>query len=296
MKKVLIVLLLVGVKFTYGQETDGVYLKSNFLPGTDVTDVTNLEAGVAFPIINTSKEKFSIGGKIQDISYAFVDEDVPFETDEIESFKSFSFNLAYQRILGENWALNLMAESQVSSNFDENEIKTEDLFFNAKATLQKFNSENNSLWTLGAAYDIKYGLNYPIPVISYTKRLDETWAYKIGFPDARVKFSLSENHNFEGFAILNGFSGNINDGIDVSKVEYSGVLRQTSYILGLGYNITFLKNFEASLSGGYSLYNNMQIQDYDNNEVYDFEISNSGYLNFGVKYKFKNKTNIKKVY
>ena len=296
MKKVLIVLLLIGVNITYAQEVDGIYLNSEFLPGTDVTDVTKLEAGLDFPLLNTSKEKLTFGGKIQSISYDFVDLDVPFETDEIESFKSFSFKLAYQRALGEDWALSLMAESQVSSNFDENEIKIEDLFFNAKATLQKFNSENNSLWTFGAAYDIKYGLNYPIPVISYTKRLDETWAYKIGFPDARVKFSLSENHNFEGFAILNGFSGNINDGVDVYKVEYSGVLRQTSYVLGLSYNIAFLKNFEASLSGGYSLYNNMQIQDYDSNEVYDFEISNSGYLNFGVKYKLKNKTNIKKVY
>jgi hypothetical protein len=296
MKKVWIVLLLIGINLTNAQEADGIHLNSDFLPGTDVTGVTKLEAGLDFPLLNTNKEKLTVGGKIQSISYDYIDEDVPFTTEEIESFKSFSFKLAYQRSLGVNWALKLMGESQVSSNFDENEIKSEDIFFNAMATLQKYNAESNSLWTFGAAYDIKYGLYYPIPVLSYTKRIDESWAYKIGFPDARVKFSLSKNHEFEGFATLNGFTGNINDGIDVHKIEYSGILRQTSYLLGLGYNITFLKNFKASLNGGYSLYNNLQIQDYDNDEVYDFDASNSFYLNIGLKYKFKNKTSIKKLY
>ena len=296
MKKILIVLLLIGVNITYAQEVDGIYLNSEFLPGTDVTGVTKLEAGLDFPLLNTSKEKLTFGGKIQSISYDFVDLDVPFETDEIESFKSFSFKLAYQRSLSENWALKLIAESQVSSNFDDNEIKSNDIFFNAMATLQKYNTKNNTLLTFGAAYDIKYGLYYPIPVVSYTKRIDESWAYKIGFPDARVKYSISENHDFEGFATLNGFTGNINDGVDVHKIEYNGTLRQTSYLLGLGYNISFLKNFKASLSGGYSLYNKLQIQDYNNDEVYDFDASNSFYLNLGVKYKFKNKTSIKKLY
>ena len=296
MKKVLIVLLLLGAKITYAQEVDGIYVNSEFLPGTNVTDVSKLEAGIDFPLVNTSKQKLTLGGKVQTISYNYIDADVPFETDEIEKFKSFSVKLTYQRSLSEHWALKLMGESQVSSNFDESEIKSDDIFFNSMATLEKFSAKNNALWAFGAAYDIKYGLNTPIPVISYTKRINESWAYKIGFPDARAKFSISENHDFEGFATLNGFTGNMNDDISIYKIKYTGMLKQTSYVVGLGYNVSFLKNFKASLNGGYSLYNSLQIQDYSNNEVYDFDISNSLYLNLGVKYKFKNKTNIKSLY
>lgn len=296
MNKVWIVLLVIGIKISYAQDADGVYLNTEFLPGTDVTDVSKLEAGIDLPIINTENQKLTFGGKIQSINYSFIDEDVPFTTDEIESFKSFSFKFTYQRRINDNWALKLMGESQVSSNFDDNEIKSNDLFFNGMATIEKYSAKNNALWTFGAAYDIKYGLSHPIPVISFTKRIDQSWAYKIGFPDARIKYTISENHNFEGFASLNGFTGNINDGIDVHKIEYSGTLRQTSYLLGLGYNVTFLKQFKASLNAGYSLYNSMEIQDYNSNEVYDFDLSNSMYLNLGVKYKFKNKTKIKSLY
>ena len=296
MNKVWIVLLVIGIKVSYAQDADGVYLNTEFLPGTDVTDVSKLEAGIDLPIINTENQKLTFGGKIQSINYSFIDEDVPFTTDEIESFKSFSFKFTYQRRINDNWALKLMGESQASSNFDDNEIKSNDLFFNGMATIEKYSANNNALWTFGAAYDIKYGLSHPIPVISFTKRIDQSWSYKIGFPDARIKYTISENHDFEGFASLNGFTGNINDGIDVHKIEYSGTLRQTSYLLGLGYNVTFLKHFKASLNAGYSLYNSMEIQDYNSNEVYDFDLSNSMYLNLGVKYKFKNKTKIKSLY
>ncbi|WP_159023854.1 DUF6268 family outer membrane beta-barrel protein [Formosa sp. L2A11] len=296
MKKVLILLLLLGAKMSYAQDTDGIYVNSDFFPSYDVGSVIKLEAGLNYPVINTSTEKFTVGGKVQSASYNYVDDDVPFDTEEIEDFKSFSIKLKYQRSLSDSWALNLMGETQVSSNFGENEIKGDDLFFNALVTLEKYNEENNTIWTFGAAYDIKYGLNYPIPVLSYTKRLDEAWAYKIGVPDMRVKWTMAENHEFEGFATLTGFTGNINDGIDVYKIEYSGTLRQTSVLLGLGYNYTFLKHFKATVNGGYSVYNSLQIKDYDNEEVYDFDMPNSFYFNVGLKYEFKNKTKVKSVY
>ncbi|WP_434036398.1 DUF6268 family outer membrane beta-barrel protein [Formosa sp. 4Alg 33] len=278
------------------QEGDAIYLSAEQFPGTDVSDVTKLEAGIAFPIINTNKEKLTIGGKVQNTSFSYVDKDVPFATDEIEDFNAFSFKLGYERRLSDRWSLQLMGESQVASNFGENEIKSEDIFFNASAVLERYNESNNSIWTFGATYDIQYGLYYPIPVIAYTKRIDESWAYKIGFPDARVRWFLSEHHNFEGFATLKGFTGNINDEVEVYKEDYSGTLRQTRYILGLGYNVSFFKTFEANISGGYSMYNTMKIQDYNHNEVYDFEPLNSYYLNLSLKYKFKSNTAIRSLY
>ncbi|MDW5288237.1 DUF6268 family outer membrane beta-barrel protein [Formosa sp. PL04] len=296
MKKILILLLVIGAKMTYAQEVDGVYLKGEMFPGTDVTDITKLEAGINILLINTSKEKLTVGGKFQNTNFIYVDSDVPFETDEIEDFNTFSFKLAYQRRLSDTWSINVMGESQVSSNFGQNDISSEDLFFNARATFEKYDETNNAIWTLGAAYDIQYGLYYPIPVFAYTKRLDDAWAYKIGFPDARVKWSLSDHHNFEGFATLTGFTGNINDGVEIYKEDYYGTLRQTSYLLGLGYNYNFLQNFEASVNGGYSMYNSLKIQDYSNNTVYDFDASNSFYLNVGVKYKFKDNSTIKSLY
>ncbi|WP_276167285.1 DUF6268 family outer membrane beta-barrel protein [Zobellia alginiliquefaciens] len=296
MKKILILLLLIVANNAYAQETDDIYINSEFFPSSDVGSVLKLEAGAAIPVLNTAKEKLAIGASVQNASFDFVDREVPFETDQIEMFNSFGLQFKYQRKLSANWALNVMGESQIASNFDENEIKSDDIFFNAMVTLEKYSEENNSIWTFGAVYDIAYGLYYPIPVIAYTKRINEAWAYKIGVPDSRVKWSLGTNHNFEGFATLTGFTGNINDDIDVYKEDYTGTLRQTSVLLGLGYNVTFLGNFGATVKGGYTAYNRLQIQDYNNNEIYDFNVSNSFYLNVGLKYTFDSKTNIKSIY
>ena len=296
MKKILILLLLIEGSLSYAQDTDGVYINSELFPSADIGSVVKLEAGIDIPLINTSKDKLAIGGGIQNSDFNFVDKNVPFETDQIESFNSFGLKFKYQRSLANNWAINLMAESQISSNFDDANINSNDIFINGLITLEKFNEEKNSKWTFGATYDIQYGIYHPIPIVTYTKRISDAWAYKLGVPDSRIKWSLSENHNFEGFTTLTGFTGNINDDIDVYKEDYTGTLRQTSVLVGLGYNYTFWNKFKASVNGGYSAYNRMQIQDYDNEEIYDFDISNSFYLNFGLKYIFKNKTNIKNLY
>ena len=296
MKKVLILMLVIGASMAYAQEADGIYVKSEFLPSSDVSSVTKLEAGLNYPIINTEKNKLSIGGKVQSVNFDFIDEDVPFETGEIDNFKSFSLKLNYQHSLSDSWAFNLMGESQVSSNFSENEIKSEDLFFNGLITFEKYSEANNSIWTFGAVYDIKYGLNYPIPVISYTKRIDENWAYKIGVPDSRVKWSFAEKHEVEGFATLSGFTGNLNDVLEVYKDDYTGMLTQTSAILGLGYKLELWKNFDVALDGGFTVYNSLQFTDYNNDEVYDFDIPNSFYINVGLKYSFESKLKTKKLY
>ena len=296
MKKVLILLVLIAVNWSYAQDTDDIYVNSEFFPSSDIASQVKLEAGIAIPLVNTNREKLTIGGKIQNSSFSFVDRNVPFETDQIEDFNSFSLKFKYQRNLGNDWYVNLMGESQVSSNFDEQQITSDDIFFNALVTLNKYSEEKNSMWTVGAVYDIQYGLYHPIPIIAYTKRINDAWAYKIGAPDSRVKWSLGENHDFEGFASLTGFTSNINDGIEVYKEDYTGTLRQTSFLIGLGYNFTFWDNFKATVTGGYTVYNRMQIQDYNNDEVYDFEMTNSSYLNVGLKYSFKNNSKVKSLY
>ncbi|SHI99531.1 DUF6268 family outer membrane beta-barrel protein [Pseudozobellia thermophila] len=296
MKKALIFLSVLASGMAYAQETDGVYVDAQLLPGSDVGSVLKLEAGLTVPLINTAKEKLTLGGKVQQTAFDFVDKDVPFETDQIENFNSFGIKFTYQRNLSDTWALNLMGETQIASNFDENEIKTDDIFFNGLLTFDRYNDENNSMWTFGAAYDIRYGLYYPIPVLAYTKRMDEAWAYKLGVPDSRVKYSVGGNHEFEGFATLTGFTGNINDDIDIYKQEYTGTLRQTNVLLGLGYTLRFWDRFKATLEGGYTAYNQMQVRDYDNELIYDFEMPNSFYLNVGLKYTFDSKARVNRVY
>ena len=136
MKKVSILLLFM-VSWSYAQETDNIYIQSEFFPSYDVANIYRLKAGLDIPVINNLTEKFTVGGKLQNTSFSFVDEDVPFETDEIETFNSFSLRFTYERNLRNDWRIFAMQESEVSSNFRDDNIASDDLFFNAMLTLSK---------------------------------------------------------------------------------------------------------------------------------------------------------------
>ena len=78
MKKVLILLLFIGASASYAQQVDGVYINTEFLPNTDVSSTVKLEAGIDIPVINTSKDKLTVGGKVQSANFNYIDDDVPF--------------------------------------------------------------------------------------------------------------------------------------------------------------------------------------------------------------------------
>ncbi len=297
MQKLVIIFMLSTLGIGFAQETGSVYINSEILPNTDVGTIKKNEVGFDIPIKTiTGKETISLFGAYQNLNIGYVDKDVPFETYQIDNFQTFSLGLLYDRILENGWGFSLKLAPQISSNFDIQEIDGRDVFINGTLLFDKLNQEKQSMWTFGVEYDAQNGLNFPIPIVAYTKRLNEKWAYKIGFPDARLKWTLHENHNFEAFTTLDGFAGNINDDLEVYKTDYVGTLKNTYLVGGLGYNITFLKDFELNAKAGYSAFNTMEVQDYDTDEIYDFDMQNGFYYNFGLKYNLNKKAKVKSPY
>ncbi|MRX66174.1 MULTISPECIES: DUF6268 family outer membrane beta-barrel protein [Maribacter] len=297
MRKLVIIFILSAVGVGFSQETGSVYFNSEILPNSEVGTFKKNSVGFDFPIKNfSSKESISLIGEYQNLNIGYVDEDVPFETYQIDNFQTFSLGLLYNRILENGWGFSLKVAPQISSNFDEEELGNEDIFVNGSLVFDKLNEENNSMWSFGVEYDAQNGLNFPIPVVAYTKRIDDQWAYKIGFPDSRLKWSFRENHNFEAFTTLDGFAGNINDDIEIYREDYTGKLKNTYLVGGVGYNVTFLKAFVFNAKAGYSAFNTMEVQDYDSDEIYDFELENGLYYNFGLRYNFGKKAKVKSPY
>ena len=297
MRKLVIIFILSAVSEGFSQETGSVYFNTQFLPNSEVATFKKNSVGFDFPLKNfSSKESISLIGEYQNLNIGYVDEDVPFETYQIDNFQTFSLGLLYNRILENGWGFSLKVAPQISSNFDEEELGNEDIFVNGSLVFDKLNEENNSMWSFGVEYDAQNGLNFPIPVVAYTKRIDDQWAYKIGFPDSRLKWSFRENHNFEAFTTLDGFAGNINDDIEIYREDYTGKLKNTYLVGGVGYNVTFLKAFVFNAKAGYSAFNTMEVQDYDSDEIYDFELENGLYYNFGLRYNFGKKAKVKSPY
>ncbi len=297
MRKLVIILILSSVGVGFAQESGSIYLNSEFLPNSEVGTIKKNNVGFVIPLKNAvNKESISIIGDYQTTHFKFVDEDVPFETEQIDNYQTMTLGLLYNRILNDSWGFTFKLAPQLSSNYDENEFESNDIFINGSVIFDKLNVEKQTMWTFGVEYDAQYGLNFPIPVIAYTKRLNDKWAYKVGFPDSRAKWTFSDNHNFEAFTTLKGLVGNINDDVEIYKVDYTGTLNSTYFIGGLGYNLRFLKNFLLESKVGFSAVNNLKVQSYDNDEIYDFDMKNSLYLNFGLKYNLKSLVKVKSPY
>ncbi len=297
MRKLVIILILSSVGVGFAQESGSIYLNSEFLPNSEVGTIKKNNVGFVIPLKNAvNKESISIIGDYQTTHFKFVDEDVPFETEQIDNYQTMTLGLLYNRILNDSWGFTFKLAPQLSSNYDENEFESNDIFINGSVIFDKLNVEKQTMWTFGVEYDAQYGLNFPIPVIAYTKRLNDKWAYKVGFPDSRAKWTFSDNHNFEAFTTLKGLVGNINDDVEIYKVDYTGTLNSTYFVGGLGYNLRFLKNFLLESKVGFSAVNNLKVQSYDNDEIYDFDMKNSLYLNFGLKYNLKSLVKVKSPY
>lgn len=280
---VLIVLLLNGI--LYSQQEDGIAIKYTLLDNSEVVEYNKINVFASFPLFTVAgKESFSVGGGYQNTGFNFEDNDVPFETNQIERFHTFSLAMRYNRAF-KNWGYTVWLQPQVSSNFDTSELSEYDLFFNASLVFNRYSEDKKSMWSVGVIQDHQNGLHFPIPIIAYTKRLNDNWSFKLGAPDSRVKWSFAENHSLEGFATVQGFMGNINDEIDIHKEDYLGSLRRIQAIIGAGYNVSVWDDFELTAKGGYSVFEYLKIKDLDNNAVYDFDMPSSLFVNVGIRYK-----------
>jgi len=297
MRKLVIIFILGPVGMGFSQETGSIYLRTDFSPNSEVATIKKNSIGFDIPLKKVlNKESVFLFGAYQNSNIAYINKDVPFATSQIDNFHTFSVGLMYTRVLENDWGFLLRLGPQVSSNFELNDLNGRDIYINAALIFDKLNKEEQSMWSFGISYDAQNGLNFPIPVVAYSKRLDDKWAYKIGFPDSRLKWSFHKNHYFEAFTTLDGFAGNIQDKIEIYKDDYTGKLRNTTMVGGLGYAITFLRNFEFGTKLGYSFINTMEVQNYDSHEIYDFNLKNGFYYNFGLKLNLKSKTKLKSSY
>lgn len=285
----LLIALCIG-NLALSQVPDNIYAEGEVLPGNNITDVSKLKAGLSLPLIKNENNSLSIGGDYQYTQYDYIDKDIPYETSEIERFYMVSASLKYAHTLGNQWSFTALVEGQLSPSYS-NITRKENYFVNGTLLLRKIDTIKNSIWSFGVIYDHQYGFNTPIPAISYYKEASEKWSYKIGVPEMETHYKAGKSHDFSAFAKLDGFMGAFNEDLEISRANFdgTGILRQTTVIGGLGYSLKLWGNSSLDLKGGYTLYNNLSVTDYDYHDIYNFDIKNYFYFHAGIKVLIPNK-------
>lgn len=178
----------------------------------------------------------------------------PFDKDRVEQLHIMDFNLGYITKWNDNWRLVGIVTPRLASNLTGT-ISTDDLFFNATASLWKEakDAEKPFRIVVGLSFNSTTGIPIPLPLVSYYKRFHPNWSYTLGIPKSNFRYHISERHSLQMALLLDGYFINIQDDIALpngevgSRISLSALVGTLWYQYNINKNMSFYATFGRSL-------------------------------------------------
>ncbi|PKG43764.1 DUF6268 family outer membrane beta-barrel protein [Psychroflexus sp. MES1-P1E] len=230
----IIVFIMVALK-GYGQlERDVFSFNYTLAPiGNDAVDFykTDFKINISFKLkkgvlIN------SVGYDYYQLSYT----NAPMNTEELNSFHGVNYRLTYLYPRNNKWNLSAGAGVSISSNLASS-ITHEDFLFNGGITAIKKGGtyKNPSLFVFGLGYSTLAGKPSVLPLISYSRKVNNTFSYGIGFPNTYATYNLTDRSSFNASLWQNGHYANLSNPVAVTMMDEANKASYTAISLGLDY-------------------------------------------------------------
>ncbi|MGB3608141.1 MAG: DUF6268 family outer membrane beta-barrel protein [Psychroserpens sp.] len=270
------------------QLTDLARLEYSFIPKSKSEDqYTRLRALVNYPIELKEDTYFIIGAEYNRIILN-LEEDYPFDIKLLKTITVIDLNLGYTFKTSEFWRLGFKFSPRIASTLTER-ITSDDFFLNGGAFVINDRTDDETAkkpyrLILGLTYNATTGIPFPLPFISYFRRLNENWSFSAGVPKSNLKYFFSEKSILQTFVSLDGYFANVQkpqviNGKEVDNVSLSVVVG------GLGYEYYFTKHIVGYSYIGYTFRLNNVLRDDNTDEVFRLDDVNSFYLRTGLKFK-----------
>ena len=285
----LLVLLTLGcIHLAQAQLTDLARLEYSFIPSSKSEDqYTRLRAVVNYPIKIKNKDYLIVGGEYNRILLNLEDE-YPFNTQQLKKLHVIDFSLGYTFKTSENWRLGLKITPRIASTLTS-KLTSNDMFLNGGVFAIKDRTDAKDIdkpyrLVVGLTYNSTTGVPFPLPFVSYFRRVNEKWSYSIGVPKSNVKYFFSEKSILQTFAGLDGYFANIQNPITVNQ-EIADNISLSVAIGGLGYEYCFTKHLIAYSYIGYTFLLSNHLRDDNRDNVYKLNDLNAFYFRSGIKFK-----------
>jgi hypothetical protein len=285
----LLVLLTLGcIHLAQAQLTDLARLEYSFIPSSKSEDqYTRLRAVVNYPIKLKNKDYLIVGGEYNRILLNLEDE-YPFNTQQLKKLHVIDFSLGYTFKTSENWRLGLKITPRIASTLTS-KLTSNDMFLNGGVFAIKDRTDAKDIdkpyrLVVGLTYNSTTGVPFPLPFVSYFRRVNEKWSYSIGVPKSNVKYFFSEKSILQTFAGLDGYFANIQNPITVNQ-EIADNISLSVAIGGLGYEYCFTKHLIAYSYIGYTFLLSNHLRDDNRDNVYKLNDLNAFYFRSGIKFK-----------
>lgn len=209
-------------------------------------------------------------------------------TTTIESFKTLKYTLGYFIKINDLWSFKTNISPTISSNF-ESGITMDDVFINGSLAFIK--SSRKSSLHIGLVYNNNFGTNKPIPIISYSRKVNNTVSYKLGMPITKIEYIINSTNKANLYLKPKGFYSNISDNLIINTTEKAEKVKYKSIQTGVNYSHAIDGFWKLSLDAGYQLSSKYELLN-NNESVYEFKTKNSFFVGLNLKFDLlKNKKN-----
>ncbi|MDG5492400.1 DUF6268 family outer membrane beta-barrel protein [Psychroserpens sp. SPM9] len=270
------------------QLTDLARLEYSFIPKSNSEDqYTRLRALVNYPI-KTSEDCYLIVGAEYNRIILNIEDNYPFDTSALETINIIDLNIGYTFKTSEHWRIGLKANPRVASTLID-KITFEDVFLNGGIFAIHDRTDDESLkrpyrLILGLTYNATTGVPFPLPFISYYRRVNDNWSFSAGVPKSNLKYFFNEKSMMQTFVSLDGYFANLQRPLVINDQEVDHISLSVA-VAGIGYEYCFTKNLVAYAYTGYTFRLNNVLRDNNRDEVFKLDDINAFYLRTGLKFK-----------
>lgn len=215
--------------------------------------------------------------------------------EDINEVYNFNLSALIRYCLSKSWTMNILAMPHVLSNLKSN-LQTDDLRINGIFFIEKIfkKKESNNFFSLsfGVGYLTLAGKTKINPAINIMAKVNEKLSFVLGIPNTYVQYDFNNKHSLKFLGDINDFSANISTPFytienNLAKVK-TVVLTKIS--IGIEYNYWLSNNWGMMFKGLYSVHDQYELQDSNENTIYDFNSELKPYFTLGIKYRLKNKS------
>ncbi|MBC3847299.1 hypothetical protein H8K90_12955 [Winogradskyella echinorum] len=279
---------LFSVHFVEAQLTDLARLEYSFVPKSESEDqYTRLRALVNYPI-KTSEDCYLIIGAEYNRIILNLEDEYPFDKSLLETINIIDLNVAYTFKTSEKWRLGLKFNPRIASTLTE-KLTSEDVFLNGGFYAINDRTKDESAkkpyrLILGLTYNTTTGLPFPLPFVSYYRRVNDKWSFSAGVPKSNLKYFFTDKSMLQTFVSLDGYFAHLQRPQQINGKQIDNISLSLA-VGGLGYEYCFTKNLVAYIYTGYTFRLNNVLRNDNRDEVFKLNDVNTFYLRSGLKFK-----------
>jgi hypothetical protein len=206
----------------------------------------------------------------------------------LETIHVIDFNIAYTFKMNKNWRTGIKLTPRIASTLT-NPISSDDLFMNAGVYFIKDRRDATDIkrpyrLILGLTYNTTAGVPFPLPFVSYYRRINEKWSFNAGVPKSNLKYRFNEKNALQAFATLDGYFAHVQRPQTVLGRQVDNISLSVA-VVGIGYEYMFTRNLVLYVYNGYTLRLNNVLRNADRENVFTLDNLNTYYLRTGIKFK-----------